>query len=81
MRDALAIICAKSDLSVARPAMVGSSEHGNINPRCPSSKYLGLLSLISNRGYSSCWIDVKPLGADGSRCGFFAQNLRCLDVA
>ena len=37
---------------------------------CQSSKQLGLLSLISNRGYGSSWIDVKPLGADGSSGGF-----------
>ena len=37
---------------------------------CPSSKYLGPLSLFHNGGSGSSWIDVKPLGADGSSGGF-----------
>ena len=37
---------------------------------CPSSKYLGPLSLFYNGGSGSSWIDVKPLGADGSSGGF-----------
>jgi hypothetical protein len=32
---------------------------------CPSSKQSGLLSLFSNGGPGSSWIDIKPLGADG----------------
>ena len=40
------------------------------HPRCPSSKYLGPLSLFHNGGSGSSWIDVKPLGADGSSGGF-----------
>ena len=38
--------------------------------RCPSSKYMGPLSLFHNGGSGSSWIDVKPLGADGSSGGF-----------
>ncbi len=37
---------------------------------CPSSKSLGRLSLFHNEGSGSSWIDVKPLGADGSSGGF-----------
>ena len=37
---------------------------------CPSSKYMGPLSLFHNGGFGSSWIDVKPLGADGSSGGF-----------
>ncbi len=37
---------------------------------CPSSKYLGPLSLFHNEGSGSSWIDVKRLGADGSSGGF-----------
>jgi hypothetical protein len=36
---------------------------------CPSSKHSGLLSLFSNGGSGSSWIDVKPLGVDGSSGG------------
>ncbi|MFP6745522.1 MAG: DUF1330 domain-containing protein, partial [Alphaproteobacteria bacterium] len=36
---------------------------------CPSSKYMGPLSLFHNGGSGSSWIDVKPLGADGSSGG------------
>ena len=38
--------------------------------QCPSSKYMGPLSLFHNGGFGSSWIDVKPLGADGSSGGF-----------
>jgi len=37
---------------------------------CPSSKYLGPLSLFHNGGSGSSWIDVRRLGADGSSGGF-----------
>ena len=37
--------------------------------KCPSSKHSGLLSLYSNGGSGSFWIDVKPLGVDGSSGG------------
>jgi len=37
---------------------------------CPSSKHLGLLSLLFNGGSGSSWFDVKPLGVDGSSGGF-----------
>jgi hypothetical protein len=37
---------------------------------CPSSKHLGPLSQFSNGGFGSSWIDVKPLGADGSSGDF-----------
>jgi len=37
---------------------------------CPSSNYLGPLSVFHNEGSGSSWIDVKPLGADGSSGGF-----------
>jgi hypothetical protein len=33
---------------------------------CPSSKQLGLLSLISNRGYGSSWIDDGQLVVFGN---------------
>ena len=35
-------------------------------PICPSSKYLGRLSLFCNGGSGSPWIDVRPLFVDGS---------------
>ena len=41
-----------------------------IDLACPSSKYLGPLSLFHNGGSGSSWIDVKPLGVDGSSGGF-----------
>ena len=43
---------------------------GSFFTDCPSSKSLGRLSLFHNEGSGSSWIDVKPLGADGSSGGF-----------
>jgi hypothetical protein len=42
----------------------------NVARECPSSKYMGPLSLFHNGGSGLSWIDVKPLGADGSSGGF-----------
>ena len=47
-----------------------SSGAGMILATCPSSKYLGPLRLFYKGGSSPSWIDVKPLGADGSSGGF-----------
>ena len=38
---------------------------------CPPSKYLGPLRLFYKGRSSPSWIDVKPLGAEGSSGGFF----------
>ena len=35
-------------------------------PRCPSSKHLGLLSLLFSGGFGSSWFNVKPLVVGGS---------------
>ncbi len=37
---------------------------------CPSSKHLGLLSLLFSGGSGSSWFDVKPLGVYGSSGDF-----------
>ena len=56
---------AVSDLTLDK-LILSEASRGN----CPSSKSLGRLSLFHNEGSSSSWIDVKPLGADGSSGGF-----------